>query len=62
LAELADRHGATAAQLALAWLLKRSPVTLPIPGTASVAHLEDNTLGACIEITDDEFAQPLGPA
>jgi aryl-alcohol dehydrogenase-like predicted oxidoreductase len=56
LAELADRHGATAAQLALAWLLKRSPVTLPIPGTASVAHLEDNTLGACIEMTDDEFA------
>ena len=56
LVELANHLGATPAQLALAWLLKRSPVMLPIPGTSSVVHLEDNTLGACIELTDNEFA------
>lgn len=56
LAELANHHSATPAQLALAWLLKRSPVMLPIPGTSSVAHLEDNMLGAGIELTDAEFA------
>ena len=56
LAELANHHRATPAQLALAWLLKRSPVMLPIPGTSSVAHLEDNLLGAGIELTDAEFA------
>jgi aryl-alcohol dehydrogenase-like predicted oxidoreductase len=38
----AARHGATPAQIALAWLLARSPVMLPIPGTSSVAHLEEN--------------------
>lgn len=62
LAELANRHGATPGQLALAWLLKRSPGMLPIPGTSSVAHLEENTLGACIELTDDEFADLSGIA
>jgi pyridoxine 4-dehydrogenase len=56
LAELANHHRAAPAQLALAWLLKRSPVMLPIPGTSSVAHLEDNMLGAGIELTDAEFA------
>ncbi|MFF5563159.1 aldo/keto reductase [Streptomyces sp. NPDC012623] len=55
LAALAKQHGATPAQLALAWLLKRSPVMLPIPGTSSVAHLEDNLAGATIELTDEEF-------
>ena len=55
LAELANNHAATPAQLALAWLLKRSPVMAPIPGTSSVEHLEDNMLGAGIELTDDEF-------
>jgi len=54
-AELAARHGATPAQLALAWLLKRSPVMLPIPGTSSVRHLEDNMRGAAIRLTGDEF-------
>ncbi len=54
--ELASRHGATPSQLALAWLLRRSPVMLPIPGTASVAHLEDNVAAAGIRLTDDEFA------
>ena len=57
LAELARKHDATPAQLALAWLLKRSRVMLPIPGTSSVAHLEDNMLGANIELTDKEFAE-----
>ncbi|MEE1797534.1 aldo/keto reductase [Streptomyces sp. JV176] len=55
LTELAKQHGASPSQLALAWLLKRSPVMLPIPGTSSVAHLEDNLAGATIELTDDEF-------
>jgi pyridoxine 4-dehydrogenase len=54
-AELAARHDATPAQLALAWLLKRSPVMLPIPGTSSVRHLEDNMRGAAIRLTGDEF-------
>ncbi|MFD5625558.1 aldo/keto reductase [Streptomyces sp. NPDC127072] len=55
LTELAVQHDATPSQLALAWLLKRSPVMLPIPGTSSVAHLEDNLAGATLELTDDEF-------
>lgn len=55
LTELARQHDATPSQLALAWLLKRSPVMLPIPGTSSVAHLEDNVGGAAIELTDEEF-------
>ena len=53
---LAKQHDATPSQLALAWLLKRSPVVLPIPGTSSVAHLEDNLAGAGVELSDDEFA------
>ena len=55
LSELAKKHGVSPAQLALAWLLKRSPVMLPIPGTSRVAHLEDNLAGASIELTEDEF-------
>jgi len=54
--QLSADHGATPAQLALAWLLRRSPVMLPIPGTSTVAHLEDNLAAATIELTDDEFA------
>ena len=53
--ELSQQHDASPSQLALAWLLKRSPVMLPIPGTSSVAHLEDNMRGAEIELSDDEF-------
>jgi len=45
----------TPSQVALAWLLKRSPVMLPIPGTSSVAHLEENVAAAQITLTDDEF-------
>lgn len=55
LAASADKHDATPSQLALAWLLRRSPVMLPIPGTSSVDHLESNTAAAAIELTDDEF-------
>ncbi len=55
LAEAAERHDATPSQLALAWLLKRSPVMLPIPGTSSVEHLDSNTAAAAIDLTDDEF-------
>jgi len=57
LAKLAAEHGATASQLALAWLLRRSPVMLPIPGTSSVGHLEDNIAGADIKLTDGQFAE-----
>ena len=56
LAELAAAHGSTPSQLALAWLLRRSPVVTPIPGTSSIAHLEDNVAAAGITLTDDEFA------
>jgi pyridoxine 4-dehydrogenase len=52
---LAAQHGVSPSQLALAWLLKRSPVMLPIPGTSSVAHLEDNVAAATIELSDAEF-------
>jgi aryl-alcohol dehydrogenase-like predicted oxidoreductase len=55
LADAAKRHDASPSQLALAWLLRRSPAMLPIPGTSSVAHLEDNTAAAGLELTDDEF-------
>jgi pyridoxine 4-dehydrogenase len=56
LAALAAKKGATPSQLALAWLLRRSPAMLPIPGTSSVAHLEDNVAAAGIALSEDEFA------
>src|SRR6476619_7181283 len=55
LQRIAADHHATPSQLALAWLLKRSPVMLPIPGTSKVAHLEENVAAAGIELTDEEF-------
>lgn len=55
LGEAAKQHGATPSQLALAWLLRRSPVMLPIPGTSSLEHLESNTAAAAIELTDEEY-------
>src|SRR5919201_3553784 len=55
LAEIADRHGATPAQIALAWLLKRSPAMLPIPGTLSLEHLKQNLAALEIELSEDEF-------
>jgi aryl-alcohol dehydrogenase-like predicted oxidoreductase len=53
---VAKRHHATPGQIALAWVLKRSPVMLPIPGTSQVAHLEENVAAAGIELSDAEFA------
>jgi aryl-alcohol dehydrogenase-like predicted oxidoreductase len=55
LAAISADHGASPAQLALAWLLRRSPVMLPIPGTSSVAHVEENIAAARITLTDEEF-------
>jgi aryl-alcohol dehydrogenase-like predicted oxidoreductase len=55
LQRIAADHHATPSQLALAWLLKRSPVMLPIPGTSSVAHLEENVAAAGITLSDEEF-------
>jgi aryl-alcohol dehydrogenase-like predicted oxidoreductase len=49
------KTGATPSQIALAWVLKRSPVMLPIPGTSRVAHLEDNVRGAEIVLSEDDF-------
>ena len=57
LAQVARARGVTAAQVALAWLLRRSPVMTPIPGTSSVAHLEENVGAAALELTDAEFAE-----
>jgi aryl-alcohol dehydrogenase-like predicted oxidoreductase len=54
--EIAARHDATPGQIALAWLLWRSPVILPIPGTSSVAHLEENTAAASLELDEEELA------
>jgi len=56
LAQVAERLEATPAQVALAWLLKRSPVMLPIPGTSKVAHLEENVAAATLTLGDEEFA------
>jgi pyridoxine 4-dehydrogenase len=55
--EIATAHDATPGQVALAWLLQRSPVMLPIPGTSTVAHLEDNVGAADLRLGDDEFAR-----
>jgi len=55
LQRIAASHQATPSQLALSWLLKRSPVMLPIPGTSKVAHLEENVAAAEIMLSDDEF-------
>ncbi len=53
---IARGRGATPGQIALAWILRRSPVTLPIPGTSRVAHLEQNVAAAQITLSDEEFA------
>jgi pyridoxine 4-dehydrogenase len=54
---IAKERDVTPAQLALAWLLRRSPVMLPIPGTSRVAHLEENVAAAVIELSDEDFSQ-----
>lgn len=56
LGQIAHRHDATPAQVALAWLLRRSAAMLPIPGTSSLAHLEENIAAAALRLTDEEFA------
>jgi aryl-alcohol dehydrogenase-like predicted oxidoreductase len=57
---VAKRHHATPSQIALAWLLKRSPSMLPIPGTSSVAHLEENMAAAKVQLSDEEFRTLAG--
>ena len=56
LREVAARHGATRAQVALAWLLHRSPTTLPIPGTLSIAHLRENLAAIELKLSEDDLA------
>jgi aryl-alcohol dehydrogenase-like predicted oxidoreductase len=55
LAEIAGRHDATPEQITLAWLLRRSPVMLPIPGTLSLEHLKDNLAALELELSEVEF-------
>jgi pyridoxine 4-dehydrogenase len=54
-AEIGSRHGATPGQVALAWLLQHSPVTLPIPGTSKITHFDENRDAAELELEDDEL-------
>lgn len=55
--EVARQLGTTISQVALAWLLRRSPVMLPIPGTSSVSHLEENCAAAAVTLTDEQFSE-----
>jgi pyridoxine 4-dehydrogenase len=55
LVRITQSHGATPAQIVLAWLLQRSPAMLPIPGTSSIGHLEENLASASIRLSSDEF-------
>jgi len=57
---IAQAHGASRTQIALAWLLKRSPIMLPIPGTSSVEHLEQNVAAASLHLTEEEYQQLSG--
>jgi pyridoxine 4-dehydrogenase len=54
---IAQTHGASPTQIALAWLLRRSPIMLPIPGTSSVEHLEQNVAAASLHLTEEEYEQ-----
>jgi aryl-alcohol dehydrogenase-like predicted oxidoreductase len=56
MARIAARHHASIAQLSLAWLLQRSPVMLPIPGTSKVTHLEENIAAAELKLSAEEWA------
>jgi aryl-alcohol dehydrogenase-like predicted oxidoreductase len=60
LGQIAKKHSATPAQIALAWLLRRSSVMLPIPGTSRVKHLEENVAGAGIELSDEDYEALAG--
>lgn len=57
LTSMSKRLGATPSQIALAWVLKRSPVMLPIPGTGSVKHLEENVAAAQVDLSDRDFEE-----
>ena len=57
LEKIARAHQKTPKQVALAWLLKRSPVMLPIPGTSSVEHLEENVQAGSLQLTDEEYQE-----
>jgi aryl-alcohol dehydrogenase-like predicted oxidoreductase len=57
LEKVAKSHGATSGQVALAWLLQHSPVMVPIPGTSSIEHLEENVAAAQLQLSDDELSQ-----
>jgi len=57
---IAAQHQATPLQIALAWLLRRSPVMIPIPGTSSIEHLEENVAAASVRLTDEEFESLAG--
>jgi aryl-alcohol dehydrogenase-like predicted oxidoreductase len=57
LAGVAEKYDASPQQIALAWLLRRSPMMLPIPGTLSIEHLEANTRSADVALSDDDYEQ-----
>ena len=57
LAQIARQHGASVSQLSLAWLLHRSPVLLPIPGTSKVAHLEENVAASALHLTAEQWVE-----
>lgn len=57
---IAKAHGARPLQVALAWLLQRSPLMLPIPGTSSLEHLEENMLAASLRLSEQEFRDLAG--
>jgi aryl-alcohol dehydrogenase-like predicted oxidoreductase len=54
---IANAHSASPTQIALAWLLQRSPIMLPIPGTSSIEHLEQNVSAASLRLTNGEFEE-----
>ena len=60
LERIAKTHQETPRQVALAWLLKRSPIMLPIPGTAAIKHLEENMQAASLRLTDEEYRELTG--
>jgi pyridoxine 4-dehydrogenase len=54
---IAEAHGASPTQIALAWLLRRSSIMLPIPGTSSIEHLEQNVAAVSLRLTGEEFEE-----
>jgi len=60
LSRIARAHGASPTQIALAWLLRRSPIMLPIPGTSSIEHLEQNVAAASLRLSEEEYEELAG--